>query len=132
MKGWCLDVWIERDHRNHPVNPRSHTMVLELIYCPSCNSTNVIKQGKSAAGKQRYGCGILNANVVDIGFYLARLFTPGEITFLVGWQSMAAASETPHEYSRYTPTTVIEKLKKERDLEPVNTQVLEFLLTATT
>jgi hypothetical protein len=33
---------------------------------------------------------------------------------------------------KITFTTVIEKLKKERDLEPVNTQVLEFLLTATT
>ncbi len=37
---------------------------------------------------------ILNANVVDIGFYLARLFAPGKITFLVGWQSMAAVSKT--------------------------------------
>jgi hypothetical protein len=107
-------------------------MVLEPIYCPSCNSTNVVKHGKSAAANKATAVGILNANVVDIGFSLARLFAPGKITFLVGWQSMAAVSKTPHEYSRYTPTTVIEKLKKERDLEPVNTQVLEFLLTATT
>jgi hypothetical protein len=75
-------------------------MVLEPIYCPSCNSTNVIKQGKSAAANKATAVGILNANVVDIGFSLARLFAPGKITFLVGWQSMAVVSKTQHECSR--------------------------------
>jgi transposase-like protein len=31
-------------------------MVLEPIHCPSCNSIEVVKNGKSAAGKQRYRC----------------------------------------------------------------------------
>jgi transposase-like protein len=31
-------------------------MVLEPIHCPSCDSTKVVKNGKSAAGKQRYRC----------------------------------------------------------------------------
>lgn len=31
-------------------------MVLELICCPSCNSTNVVKNGKNEEGKQRYLC----------------------------------------------------------------------------
>lgn len=31
-------------------------MVLEPICCPSCNSTNVVKNGKSDEGKQRYRC----------------------------------------------------------------------------
>ena len=30
--------------------------VLEPIHCPNCNRTNVVKHGKSAAGKQRYCC----------------------------------------------------------------------------
>ena len=32
------------------------TMVLELVECPVCGGTNVIKHGKSGEGKQRYLC----------------------------------------------------------------------------
>ncbi len=31
-------------------------MVLEPICCPSCNSPNVVKNGNSNEGKQRYRC----------------------------------------------------------------------------
>jgi transposase-like protein len=31
-------------------------MVLEPIHCPYYNSINIVKNGKSAAGKQRYRC----------------------------------------------------------------------------
>lgn len=31
-------------------------MVLEPVHCPECDSINVVKHGKSAAGKQRYCC----------------------------------------------------------------------------
>jgi transposase-like protein len=31
-------------------------MVLEPVLCPACGSSNVVKHGKSAAGKQRYKC----------------------------------------------------------------------------
>jgi len=31
-------------------------MVLEPVCCPSCNSTNVVKNGKSQVEKQRYRC----------------------------------------------------------------------------
>ena len=31
-------------------------MVLEPVHCPECNSINIVKHGKSAAGKQRYCC----------------------------------------------------------------------------
>jgi insertion element IS1 protein InsB len=31
-------------------------MVLEPVHCPECDSINVVKHGKSAAGKQRYYC----------------------------------------------------------------------------
>ncbi|WNZ45285.1 hypothetical protein Q2T42_26200 [Leptolyngbya boryana CZ1] len=31
-------------------------MVLEPVCCPSCNSPNVVKNGKSDEGKQRYRC----------------------------------------------------------------------------
>src|ERR687895_158764 len=32
------------------------TMVLELVECPVCGGTNMIKHGKSGEGKQRYLC----------------------------------------------------------------------------
>ncbi|WP_250126512.1 IS1 family transposase [Chroococcidiopsis sp. CCMEE 29] len=31
-------------------------MVLEPVHCPDCNSKNRVKNGTSAAGKQRYCC----------------------------------------------------------------------------
>jgi insertion element IS1 protein InsB len=31
-------------------------MVLEPVLCPACQSSDVVKQGQSAAGKQRYQC----------------------------------------------------------------------------
>ena len=31
-------------------------MVLKPIYCPDCRSSDVVKHGRSAAGKQRYCC----------------------------------------------------------------------------
>ncbi|MCU0548219.1 MAG: hypothetical protein MUC48_02615 [Leptolyngbya sp. Prado105] len=31
-------------------------MVVEPICCPDCQSTDVVKHGLSAAGKQRYCC----------------------------------------------------------------------------
>ena len=35
---------------------RSIGMILEPLHCPTCDGTDVIKQGTSAAGKQRYRC----------------------------------------------------------------------------
>lgn len=31
-------------------------MVLKPVECPGCKSTNVVKHGQSAEGKQRYKC----------------------------------------------------------------------------
>ena len=42
--------------------------VLEPIHCPNCHRTNVVKHGKSAAGKQRYCC--RNANCQRRSFIL--------------------------------------------------------------
>jgi hypothetical protein len=33
---------------------RSIGMILEPLHCPTCDGTDVIKHGTSAAGKQRY------------------------------------------------------------------------------
>jgi transposase-like protein len=38
-------------------------MVLEPVHCPECNSINIVKHGKSAAGKQRYAmCNLIFSN----------------------------------------------------------------------
>jgi len=34
----------------------SPAMILEPLHCPTCDGTDVIKHGTSAAGKQRYRC----------------------------------------------------------------------------
>ncbi|CAA9587772.1 hypothetical protein AVDCRST_MAG81-4245 [uncultured Synechococcales cyanobacterium] len=36
-----------------PLATLAHIMVFETICCPNCNSTNVVKNGKSDEGKQR-------------------------------------------------------------------------------
>jgi insertion element IS1 protein InsB len=33
-----------------------YAMILEPLHCPTCNGTDGIKHGTSAAGKQRYRC----------------------------------------------------------------------------
>ena len=36
--------------------PQIPLMVLEPVLCPDCQSSDVVKHGQSAAGKQRYKC----------------------------------------------------------------------------
>ncbi|PSN13009.1 hypothetical protein C7293_17755 [filamentous cyanobacterium CCT1] len=43
-------------------------MVLEPICCPNCHAANVVKNGKSAEGKQRYRC--RNAECTRVSFIL--------------------------------------------------------------
>lgn len=38
-----------------PLN-RFQLMALELVHCPTCDGTQVIKHGKTSEGKQRYRC----------------------------------------------------------------------------
>ena len=43
-------------------------VVLEAVHCPTCHETQIVKHGKSAAGKQRYKC--CNSNCTRQSFIL--------------------------------------------------------------
>ena len=43
-------------------------VVLEPVHCPTCHETQIVKHGKSAAGKQRYKC--CNSNCTRQSFIL--------------------------------------------------------------
>lgn len=88
-------------------------MVLEPVCCPSCNSQNVVKNGKSDEGKQRYRC--RNAECRRRSFireYSYRGYLP-EIKQQIS--DMAVNGSGIRDTARVlkiSPTTVIEELKK--------------------
>lgn len=93
-------------------------MVLEPICCPSCNSTNVVKNGKSEEGKQRYRCRncecLRRSFIRDYSYrgYLAQV--EQQIS------DMAVNGSGIRDTARVlkiSPTTVIEELKKRSSLE---------------
>ncbi|MES1024926.1 IS1 family transposase [Gloeocapsa sp. BRSZ] len=88
-------------------------MVLEPIHCPTCDSINVVKNGKSNAGKQRYRCRNLECHrssfIQDYSYrgYLS------EVKQQIG--NMAINGSGIRDTARVlkiSPTTVIEELKK--------------------
>lgn len=88
-------------------------MVLEPIHCPSCDSINVVKNGESDAGKQRYRC--RNSECHRSSFirnYSYRGYL-SEVKQKIG--DMAIKGSGIRDIARVlkiSPTTVIEELKK--------------------
>lgn len=90
-------------------------MVLEPICCPDCYSIDVVKHGRSAAGKQRYCCrnSACSRRSFIINFsYRGRLREVKEQI-----SDMAINGSGIRDTARVlkvSPTTVIETLKKSR------------------
>ena len=88
-------------------------MVLEPVKCPTCASTNIVKHGKSAEGKQRYKCRHTNCKRrTFILNYSYRGYSP-EIKQQIS--DMAVNGSGIRDTARVlkiSPTTVIEELKK--------------------
>lgn len=88
-------------------------MVLEPVPCPACDSTDVVKHGKTAAGKQRYKC--RNPRCQRHSFildYSYRGYLP-QVKQQIG--DMAVNGSGIRDTARVlkiSPTTVIEELKK--------------------
>ena len=40
----------------HPSTQSSDTMIMQVLYCPHCQGTDIIRHGKTRQGKQRYCC----------------------------------------------------------------------------
>lgn len=90
-------------------------MVLEPVHCPECDSTNVVKHGKSAAGKQRYCC--RNVDCSRRSFILAFSYRGylNEVKQQISDMAMNGSGiRDTARVLKISPTTVIETLKKSR------------------
>lgn len=90
-------------------------MVLEPVHCPECDSTNVVKHGKSAAGKQRYCC--RNIDCSRRSFILAFSYRGylNEVKQQISDMAMNGSGiRDTARVLKISPTTVIETLKKSR------------------
>jgi transposase-like protein len=88
-------------------------MVLEPIGCPKCNSTNVVKNGKSDEGKQRYRC--RNPECPRRSFirdYTYRGYLPEVKQHISDMAVNGSGIRAPARVLKISPTTVIDELKK--------------------
>jgi transposase-like protein len=87
--------------------------VLEPVRCPACNETQILKHGKSAAGKQRYKC--CNSDCSRQSFILNYTYQGYLPTVKQQISEMAVNGSGIRDTARVlkiSPTTVIEELKK--------------------
>lgn len=88
-------------------------MVLEPICCPRCQTTDVVKHGKSAEGKQRYRCRNTECSRASfIRDYTYRGYLP-EVKRQISDMAMNGSGiRDTARVLKVSPTTVIEELKK--------------------
>ncbi|WP_239112192.1 IS1 family transposase [Halomicronema sp. CCY15110] len=88
-------------------------MVLEPVGCPHCHTTNVVKNGKSGEGQQRYRC--RHANCTRASFILDYTYRGHVLEVKAQVSEMAMKDSGIRDPARVlgiSPTTVIEELKK--------------------
>ena len=88
-------------------------MVLEPVCCPTCHSPDVIKNGKSNEGKQRYRC--RNSDCARASFildYTYRGYLPEVKQQSSDMAMNGSGIRDTARVLKISPTTVIEELKK--------------------
>ncbi len=88
-------------------------MVLEPIHCPTCDSTDIVKHGKTAEGKQRYKC--RNPECTRHSFvleYSYRGYLPAVKQQICEMALNGSGVRDTARVLGISPTTVIEELKK--------------------
>ncbi|MBD2465545.1 IS1 family transposase [Oscillatoria sp. FACHB-1407] len=88
-------------------------MVREPIHCPSCNCTNIVKHGKSPAGKQRYKCGNTDCpRSTSLLQYTYQGCLPDVKQKISDMAVNGSGIRDTARVLHISPTTVIEELKK--------------------
>jgi insertion element IS1 protein InsB len=88
-------------------------MVLIPVLCPHCQSDQVIKGGKTQAGKQRYKC--LNVNCPRYSFQLDLTYkglSPEVKEQIIDMTLNGSGIRDTARVLKVSPTTVINELKK--------------------
>jgi insertion element IS1 protein InsB len=96
-------------------------MVLEPVLCPECGSNDVVKHGRSQAGKQRYQC--RNSECQRSPFiqaYAYRGYRPEVNPQITEMAMNGSGIRDTARVLKISPTTVIEALKKDRHLKAIN------------
>jgi transposase-like protein len=88
-------------------------MVLEPVLCPICSSDDVVKHGRSEAGKQRYKCRNRECQrSTFIQMYGYRGYLPEVKQQITEMALNGSGIRDTARVLRISPTTVIEVLKK--------------------
>lgn len=88
-------------------------MVLEPVVCPSCGSSNVVKHGQSAEGKQRYKCRNSECSrCTFIQVYAYRGYLPEVKQQIADMAVNGSGIRDTARVLKISRTTVIETLKK--------------------
>jgi transposase-like protein len=102
-------------------------MITQVLYCPYCQGTDIVRHGTTPEGKQRYRC----RACPDRGrtFLLEYAYagqSPDVKRQIVDMAMNASGIRDTARVWRVSPTTVIKELKnKEADLQQVNPAVLQ-------
>lgn len=88
-------------------------MVLEPILCPACQSSNIVKHGHSAEGKQRYKCRNLDCSrSTFILHYAYRGYLPEVKQQIADMALNGSGIRDTARVLNISKTTVMETLKK--------------------
>src|SRR5882762_5738297 len=105
-------------------------MMTQVLHCPYCHGTDIVRHGLSPEGKQRYRC---RACLEGRGrtFLLEYSYaghSPEVKQQIIDMAMNASGIRDTARVLHISPTTVIKELKKkETELQPVNHGVLAFL-----
>jgi transposase-like protein len=88
-------------------------MVTQVLHCPSCQGTDIVRHGKTPQGKQRYRC----RQCLDRGHtFLLDYSYPGQSSSIkeqmVDMAMNASGIRDTARVLHVSPTTVIKELKK--------------------
>lgn len=89
-------------------------MIIQMLYCPYCQSTDIVRHGRSPEGKQRYRCwecreGRGRTFLLDDSY--ARQ-SPGVKQPIVDMAMHASGIRDTARVLHVSPTTVLRELKK--------------------
>jgi len=104
-------------------------VVLEPVHCPACHKTQIVKHGKSAAGKQRYKyCNLECSRQSFILNYTYQGYLPAVKQQIIDMALNRSGIRDTACVLKISPTTVIEELKKkEPELVQVNEPLIQQL-----
>lgn len=93
-------------------------MVLEPVLCPECGSNDIVRHGRSSAGKPRYKCRNQDCQrSTFIRSYTYRGYLPEVKQQIVEMALNGSGIRDTARVLNISPTTVIESLKKTSSLE---------------